>query len=567
MSDRAPLVTFRQVRGVSAFSRPMSKWDAFIYNFLAMGVIFPWAYLWGPASFPGGDIEFAIIVTLVAQIPISLSYCYLATVLPVTGGDYVYQTRAFGKWGFVCVMSGFVIWILQWVALSGWLLATLGIAPWLVTTGVLTNSPRVTGLGVEIQKPAGVFLISVILAVVTYYILIRGLRLYTRIQRYLFASTVLAICVVLYVYWSAGSGFETQLNGFVKLLLSQVPSNAPDKLASSFVSFLKSDVTATGFNISPGFSFIATLGIVPIAWTSLQWATYSVEQSTEIAEADRFRWQALMLIGSAVAVAVALFLLAHMEHTRVGTDFMTAASAAYWLQRGSPATVNLVKNILQPFPNILAMASSGSILLNTLIAFGFIANAFQVTCNCFIGMTRILVAMGGDGIFPPSMAMDRVDPRRHAPVRAHTVYLIGSLFWIAAYNFVPHWTDWTLGVTFACGYVFAFSALAATRIPSKMKDLWLNSEICHRRSTFLGHPLFIKAVGYVGFLFGITMVLAYLIVPQLGLTGLWPYLLVFAIIALSYGIYALARARTDLIERALRQAPEELEQFYMPKNK
>ncbi len=34
-----------------------------------------------------------------------------------------------GGIGFTLVFSGFVIWILQWVALSGWLLATLGFAP------------------------------------------------------------------------------------------------------------------------------------------------------------------------------------------------------------------------------------------------------------------------------------------------------------------------------------------------------------------------------------------------------------------------------------------------------
>ena len=65
--------SFRQVRNVSGFSRPMSVTDAFIYNFLAMGVIFPWAYLWGPASFPGGQLEAAIWLTFLAQVPISLA--------------------------------------------------------------------------------------------------------------------------------------------------------------------------------------------------------------------------------------------------------------------------------------------------------------------------------------------------------------------------------------------------------------------------------------------------------------------------------------------------------------
>jgi amino acid transporter len=84
----------------------MSFWDGFIYNFLAMGVIFPWVYAYAPGKFPGANLEIAIILTLLAQLPISFSYAFLSTILPVSGGDYIYQTRAFGKIGFVSVMSG-----------------------------------------------------------------------------------------------------------------------------------------------------------------------------------------------------------------------------------------------------------------------------------------------------------------------------------------------------------------------------------------------------------------------------------------------------------------------------
>lgn len=105
----------------------MSCLDGFIYNFLTMGVIFPWVYVYGPAFFPHANLEFAIILTLLAQLPISLSYCILATVLPVSGGDYIYQTRAFGNFGFISVMSGFVLWILGWIPISGWLFVKLGL--------------------------------------------------------------------------------------------------------------------------------------------------------------------------------------------------------------------------------------------------------------------------------------------------------------------------------------------------------------------------------------------------------------------------------------------------------
>ncbi len=432
-------LTFRQVRNVSGFSRPMSVWDAFIYNFLTMGVIFPWTYLWGPASFPGGDVEYAIWLTFLAQIPISMAYCYLATVLPVSGGDYIYQTRAFGRWGFITVMSGFVIWILQWVALSGWLFATLGLAPLLLCFGVYSGSAKFTRWAIYVQSPWGIAIISLVLSLFTTLFLIRGLRLYVRVQKYLFGATLLAIGTVVYVYLSSIHTFTSNLNEFVRVVASQLGTLVPSEMAKDFVGSLQNDVKASGVNLSPSFSLLATLGIVPIAWTSLQWATYSVEQNTEIAEADRFGKQVWILLVSAFFVAFLLWLVAHVEQKASSAEFLNAASNAYWAQKGSPETVAMVKGILQPFPNVLAMAVSGGIFLASLIALGFFANAFQVTCNCFIGVTRILAAMSADGFIPRRLGFETIDPHLHSPVKAHWAYFIASIPVIGFYNFIPSW--------------------------------------------------------------------------------------------------------------------------------
>ena len=67
---------------------------------------------------------------MLVEIPIAYVYVWLSTALPRSGGDYVFQSRVFGGGtAFTVVMSGFVIWILQWVALSGWLVSYLGFAP------------------------------------------------------------------------------------------------------------------------------------------------------------------------------------------------------------------------------------------------------------------------------------------------------------------------------------------------------------------------------------------------------------------------------------------------------
>ena len=130
-------------RKASGLSRVMSPWSAFMYNFLTMGVIFPWTFVWAPAAFPGVSVWKACLLAILLELPIALAYVWMATAMPRSGGDYVFQSRVFGgSIGFPVVMSGFVIWILQWVALAGWLLATLGVAPLFVGLGVNCEQPE-----------------------------------------------------------------------------------------------------------------------------------------------------------------------------------------------------------------------------------------------------------------------------------------------------------------------------------------------------------------------------------------------------------------------------------------
>jgi hypothetical protein len=171
-------------------------------------------------------------------------------------------------------------------------------------------------------------------------------------------------------------------------------------------------------------------------------------------------------------------------------------------------------------------------------------------------VTRILVAMSADGFLPRGLGLEKIDVRRHAPVRAHWFYFLASLPWIACYNFIPAWANWTLGVTFACGYVFTLSALAATKVPTKMRSIWQASELAAVPGWVF------RVIGILGFLFGATMVCAYLIVPQLGITGTVPYLIVFGIIAFSILISQVAIIKEPLLGKTLSESPPEAEQFF-----
>ena len=136
-------------RKASGLVRVMSPTSAFIYNVLTMGLIFPWTYLWAPGALPGGKLVWGILLAMLIEIPIAFTYVWLSTALPRSGGDYVFQSRVFGGGvAFTVVMSGYVIWILQWVALSGWLLSYLGFAPLFLGLGASTGSASLANLGI-----------------------------------------------------------------------------------------------------------------------------------------------------------------------------------------------------------------------------------------------------------------------------------------------------------------------------------------------------------------------------------------------------------------------------------
>ncbi|MBA3235523.1 MAG: hypothetical protein H0T59_05970, partial [Chloroflexi bacterium] len=166
------------VRKSSGLVRVMSPSSAFIYNVLTMGLIFPWTYLWAPGALPGGQIVWGILLAVVLEIPIALAYVWLSTALPRSGGDYVFQSRVLGGGiAFTLVMSGFVIWILQWVALSGWLISYLGFAALFLGLGATLGSTMFLDWAGWFASD-GIVVVSIINAFVALVILTSGFKNY-----------------------------------------------------------------------------------------------------------------------------------------------------------------------------------------------------------------------------------------------------------------------------------------------------------------------------------------------------------------------------------------------------
>lgn len=444
-------------RKASGLVRVMSPYSAFVYNILTMGLIFPWTYLWAPGALPGGKMVWGILLAMLIEVPIALVYVWLSTALPRSGGDYVFQSRVFGGgMAFTVVMSGFVIWILQWVALSGWLLSYLGFAPLFLGLGATLGNAALSSIGVWFTQSTGIIITSILNALVALLILATGFKNYVRFQWVMFYSVILAFLVMFGVlFFTPASIFIERLNAF-----AIASGGAPNFYATALAA-----VKAAGIDTNPPFSLLATILVAPIAWTSLQWATYSAEQNGEIKDARSFKNQAFIMVGSLIVTGLLLALLAVGLERLAGSEFLYVAGAGYW-SLIPEATVNG----FYLWPNIIAIAVALSPVVVLIICLGYILNSHQIVHNCYIGMTRIMVAMSLDRLLPEWFS--KVDERFHTPVNAHLAYFLASIPIILAYNLVPGWVGLTLGVTFGCGYVFIITCLAGALLPYMSREVY-----------------------------------------------------------------------------------------------
>ncbi len=540
-------------RKASGLVRVMSPYSAFVYNILTMGLIFPWTYLWAPGALPGGNLVWGIILATLIEIPIAFTYVWLSTALPRSGGDYVFQSRVFGGGiAFTIVMSGFVIWILQWVALSGWLLSYLGFAPLFLGLGATLGNASLSNIGVWFTQPTGIIVTSIANALVSLALLVSGFKNYVRFQHVMWWGTLLAFAVVFVVLFATPpEAFVERLNNFA------IASGG----ASNFYQTAVEAVTAAGIDLNPPFGLIATLLVAPIAWTSLQWATYSAQQNGEIKDARSFKSQVFIMVGSLIFTGLLLALLAVGIERVAGSEFLYVAGAGYWslIAEANIAGFNL-------WPPILAVALTASPIVVLIIGIGYILNSFQIVCNCYIGMTRVMVAMSLDRLLPEWVS--RVHEKWHTPLNAHVAYFLASIPVILAYNLVPGWVALTLGVTFGCGYVFVVTCIAGALLPYQAKELYEASPGAQYK---VGNIPLVTILGAIGGVLGTLMVLAFLFSPSLGVLGnwnfeafptnLWAQIIGFAIILISAVWYFLAKntqkARGINVEYAFKEIPPE----------
>ena len=464
------------VRKATGLVRGWSVQDAFIYAFFSINLITLGLYIFADGPFiPKGSLMLAIILSGAYLVFQTIVYAALIAVMPRAGGDYVWVSRVIGGGiGFTLAVCGwwFINW--HWVPIYANILAKEFFQP----LGAILGW---SGFVSFWSEPRGIFVSSVITAVLAAIFISIGMRGYARLQKLCFYSGMAGLLIIFgLLIFHSKSEFQAAFNHYAVHTYGSTSSNA-------YADTIKHG-TYPGADKMAGLAFGSTLLLIPmIAFFNL-WSNWGATLYGEVRGASDFKKNIGAMAGALIATTLlAVILLLLIAHT-MGWNFYNSANNAWWSgtdQMGGvwPYPVTLATFFVSPWLQFIV------ILLMSLWFFGWVGTVFLTA-------SRVIFATAFDRILPEWAA--RVD-RRGTPYFAILIMLGPSLIISYFYAYNSTFTSWTLDATLVIAVTFVGSTVAAGILPWRKREIYNASPIA--KYNVAGIPLItVAAILFLAFL-------------------------------------------------------------------
>jgi basic amino acid/polyamine antiporter, APA family len=468
-SGESPVERDMFVRKATGLVRGWSVRDAFIYAAFSVNLITLGLYIFSYQSFiPGGSLLWSVLIGGVYLVVQGITYAALIAAMPRAGGDYVWISRVLGGGtGFVLAVAGwwFILWL--WVPIYANILNVEVLGPLSALVGWHS--------GVTFwSSHNGIFVLSVVTALLASLFIALGIRTYARIQRWCFFGGLIGLAVMVVVLLvNSKSGFIAAFNAQSRSLYGVTDA------------YHKTVAAGTKGYAPPGlgtFAFGSTMFLIPMMAFFNLWSNWGATLYGEVRGASDFRKNIYAMGGALLATTIAAVILFLLFAKTFGWTFYQASNSAFWL--GTTPTGTWY------YPATLAAA----LFHSRVISFIFIAVMslwfFGWVGTVFLSSTRVIFATAFDRVLPESVS--RVG-RNGVPYPALALMLIPSLGISALYAYNTTFATYTLDATLVIAVTFLGSALAAMVLPYRKPEIYNASPIA--RFKVAGLPLITVAAG------------------------------------------------------------------------
>jgi amino acid transporter len=465
------------VRKATGLVRGWSVHDAFIYATFSINLITLGLYIFSYGPFiPKASLLLAVLLSGAYLIFQTIVYAALIAVMPRAGGDYVWVSRIIGGGlGFVLAVCGW--WSINWHRVP--IYANILVKEFFQPLAAVIGWDRgVTFWG----ESRGIFVSSVITALLAAFFISIGMRQYARLQKLCFYGGVLGLLIVFgLLLFHSKDAFVSAFNNHAQ---STYNATTPDAYAETMKKGGYDGAGSLG-----GLAFGSTVLLVPmIAFFNL-WSNWGATLYGEVRGASDFRKNITAMAGALVVTTIGAIVFFLLIAKTMGWDFYNAANNAFWTDGGAlgvwPYPVTLASFFVSPWLQFIV------ILLMSLWFFGWVGTVFLTA-------SRVIFATAFDRILPEWAA--RVS-KNGTPYYAILIMLLPSLVIAYFYAYNSTFTSWTLDATLVIAVTFVGSTVAAAILPWRKPAIYNASPIAKYRVA--GIPLITAAaalfLAYLGF--------------------------------------------------------------------
>lgn len=414
-------------RKATGLVREAKTRDALFYNLLWSSVALTFAFYWlFFAFYPGANPYIGFLIAAGLGLPGSFLYAMLTQIMPRTGGDYVFNSRALHpSVGFAGNFS-YVFWLAIVIGVYTTYIAAYGVGAWGRMMTGFTGSTGWVEFGDWFSTDWGLFITGTVALLLSAALFIRGgTRLFFKVQAAGFGLYILGaflIPIIVGIFQSE-AGFLASFNEY-----------GANLGVTDAVGALTQSANDAGFATS-SFDFEATVKSVSIFWFIFGFIYSSNYFAGEIRVTRGTHLKSMP--GAVALVVIALLLLMPAYLNLAGYTFNGmlgfADPAAYGFTAGAPA-----------YPEIMAIASNSPIL-GSITILGFAVGLLLWLPQTLLIASRSMFAWSFDRIMPEKLSY--VDPRSRSPLVAIGVMLALSIGSTAIYSF----TDWFSAVSVLLG--------------------------------------------------------------------------------------------------------------------
>ena len=465
------------VRKATGLVRGWSVRDAFIYATFAINLVtLGWLIFTYAPFIPNGGLMWSVIIGGGYLIFQAITYASLISVMPRAGGDYVWMSRVLGGGiGFVLAVAGwwFILW--YWVPIYANILNIEVFGP---LSAIVGWHGGVTFWA----SHAGVFVASVITALLASLFIALGIRTYGRIQKFCFYGGVFGLAVMAIILLATShSAFIHDFNTQAHKLYGTT--------GNAYAATIKAGTK--GYTPTSLGSFGGVLVLVPMLLFFNLWSNWGATLYGEVRGASDFRKNIYAMGGALIGTTVVAVIFFLLFSKTFGWTFYMGSSSAYW--------AGTIPMGVFPYPATLAaMAFSSPVLQFILIAimslwfFGWVGSVF-------LSSTRVVFAASFDRILPERVASVS---RNGVPYWALALMLLPSIPLAALYAWSSKFASYTLDATLVIAITFLGTTIAAAILPWRKPEIYNASPIAKYK--VLGLPI----ITFAAIMFSLVLVWA-----------------------------------------------------------